>query len=109
LQVTQVFNAIPRQAELQLILRQLPDALFLDQNLEPFLTHLQRQLTLSIPSRNLTVTGSEFRLRNSDIQNRTVDVVYFFNVDLEDTGHAELMISGQGNPILAPVPVVDDE
>ncbi len=104
-QATQVPNSSPRQVEMQLILRQLPASLFQGADLEPFLVYLREQLRLSIPKRNLIVTSSGFRLENSDSENRTLDVLYFFNADLEDFSHVELILSGSGNPLFAPVPV----
>lgn len=102
---TQVPDSSPRSARIQLILRQLPESLFLEAELEPFLIQLREKLLLSIPKRNLVVTSSGFRLENSDSQNRTLEVLYFFNADLEDFDHVELIFSRPGNPLFAPVPV----
>jgi hypothetical protein len=103
--VTQVPASSPRSAEVQFMLRQLPDSIFLEANLEPFLVQLRQQLSLSIPKRNLIVTSSGFRLENSNPQNRTLDVHYFFNADLENFNHIELILAQPGNPLFAPVPV----
>ena len=103
LQVTQVPDSSPRQAEVQILLRQLPDHLFTE--LEPFLAQLREQLTLSIPKRNLIVTSSGYRLENSHRDDQLVEVVYLFNADLEEFNHAELILSGTGNPQFVPVPV----
>ena len=110
LRVSQTPDSSPRRAEVQLILRQLPDAIFQETSLEPFLGQLREQLTLSIPERNLIVTSDGFRLADSDGpdlagQNLALEVFYFFNADLEDFNHVELILSGQGNPLFAPVPV----
>ena len=105
LRVTQAPDSSPRSAEVQLILRQLPGTLFQATSFEPFLGQLREQFTLSIPERNLIVTSSGFRLENSDAANHTLMVLYFFNADLEDFSHVELIVSGQGNPLFAPVPV----
>jgi hypothetical protein len=95
----------PRRAEVQLVLRRLPGNLFLEPDLEPFLVQLRQQLTLSIPQRNLIVTSSGFELADSNAINRALNVSYFFNADLEDFNHVELILSGQGNPLFVPVPV----
>jgi hypothetical protein len=107
LQVTQIPNSSPRRAEVQLLLRQLPDNLFGE--LEPFLAQLREQLTLSIPNRNLVVTSSGYRLENSNRDEQIVNVVYLFNADLEEFSHAELIISGVGNPLFSPVPIEEVE
>ena len=109
LRVTQTPASSPRRAEVQLFLRQLPDFLFRGANLEPFLAQLRHQLTLSLPRRNLVVTSSGFRLDKSDSQNLEAEVIYFFNADLEDFSHAELVIAGKGNPLFAPMPVEKEE
>jgi len=107
LHITRVPNSSPRKAEIQLLLRQLPDNLFVE--LEPFLAQLREKLTLSIPKRNLVVTSSGYRLANSNRDEQTVNVVYLFNADLEDFSVAELIISGVGNPLFAPVPIEEVE
>ena len=106
-QVTQIPNSSPRRAEVQLLLRQLPDNLFGE--LEPFLAQLREQLTLSIPKRNLVVTSSGYRLEISNRDEQIVNVVYLFNADLEEFSHAELIISGVGNPLFSPVPIEEVE
>ena len=107
LQVSQVPNSSPRRADMQLILRQLPDKLF--RELEPFLAYLQGQLTLSIPKRNLVITSSGYTLENSNAAEQTLTVTYSFKADLEDFSHVELIIAGVGNPLFAPVPVENNE
>lgn len=104
-QVKRVTNVSPRRAEVTLILRKLPGAFFASNALEQFLARLRQQLTLSIPKRNLVVTSSGLHLLESSPADRTVKVVYYFNADLEDFAHAELIIAGEGNPLFAPVPV----
>jgi hypothetical protein len=66
-------------------------------------------MTLSLPRDNLIITSGGFRLENSDAKNNRADVLYFFNADLEGFSHAELIISGKGNPLFAPVPVEGNE
>jgi hypothetical protein len=105
LRVKQVPDSSPRSGEVRLVLRQLPDSLFQEASFEPFLAQLRERLTLSIPERNLIITSSGFRLEERDSKNRTLEVLYFFNADLEDLRYVELILSGQGNPIFAPVPV----
>lgn len=104
---SQVPNSSPRQAEVELILRQLPGSLFRDA--EPFLAQLRPQLTLSIPKRNLVITSSGYRLEKSQAAEQTMTVSYSFNADLEDFSHAELIIAGVGNPQFVPVPVEKNE
>lgn len=105
MQVIQSPNVTPLTAEMRLLLRQLPPQLFLPTNLEPFLTHLGGQLALSIPERNEAVPSSSFRLESSDTAQNSLEVVYVFKANLEDFSHVELILSGQGNPAIAPVPV----
>ena len=66
---------------------------------------LRQQLTLSIPQRNLIVTSGGFEVADSNAINRSLSVSYFFNADLEDFSHVELILSGQGNPVFVPVSV----
>ncbi|MBN1219804.1 MAG: hypothetical protein JXM69_12820 [Anaerolineae bacterium] len=103
--VSQTPDSSPRSAEMQLVLRQLPESLLLETDIESFLTQLRQHLTLSIPKRNLIVTSSGFRLVDRDVKNRTLYVIYTFNADLEDFSHVELILAGRGNPMFAPVPV----
>jgi hypothetical protein len=100
-------NSSPAQAEVQLILRQLPASLFRD--VEPFLAQLRAQLTLSIPKRNLVVPSSGYRLEKSHVAGQTIEVRYNFNADLEDFSYVELIVAGVGNPQFAPVPVERNE
>jgi hypothetical protein len=103
--ITQTPNVSPSRAEVRLILRQLPDFLFLGANLEPFLAQLRHQMTLSLPSENLVITSSGFRLEYSAVKDQQAEVIYFFNADLTGFNNAELIITGRGNPLFAPVPV----
>jgi hypothetical protein len=103
--VTQIVNSSPRRAEMHLLLSQLPAYLFSDTGPEAFLAQLREHLSLSIPKHNLIVTSTGFSLQNSDAQQHTLEVLYFFNVDLEDFSHIELILSRPGNPLFAPVPV----
>lgn len=107
--VSQTSQADPLSAQMYLILRQLPAQLFLPANLEPFLTQLGQRLALSIPQRNTTIPSDRFHLEHSDAAQRTLEVLYFFQADLEDFAHVELVLSGQGNPAFAPVPVEDNQ
>ncbi len=102
---TQIPNSSPLSVEMQLFLRQLPERVFGETEPEPFLIQLQKQLSLSIPKRNLIVASSDFRLESTDSQKRSLNVLYFFNADLEDFDHVELILSQPGNPLFAPVPV----
>lgn len=103
--VTQISNSSPRKAEMHLLLSQLPAHLFADTDPEAFLAQLREHLSLSIPKHNLIVTSTGFSLQNSDVQEHTLEVLYFFNVDLEDFSHVELILSRPGNPFFVPVPV----
>ena len=105
LQARQLPNSSPRSTEVYLLLRQMPGHIFQEANLEPFLAQLRQQLTLSIPERNLIVTSSGYYLESSDVERITLRVRYSFNADLEDFDHVELIVSGQGNPQFAPLPV----
>ena len=105
MRVSQAANASPRRAEVQLRLRQLPAALFSESNAEPFLLRLREHLSLSIPERNLIVTSTGFRLETHDAQQRSLEVSYLFNADLEEFSHVELILAQPGNPIFVPVPV----
>ncbi len=103
LSVTAVPDTGDPQAQMQLILRQLPPDVL--EAAEPFLAQLQQQLQLSIPRRNLAVTSSDFRLQNSDPQQHQLNVLYFFAADLEDFNQVELIFTQPGNPLFVPVPV----
>ena len=102
---TQTPDSSPRRTEIQLVLRQLPDKLLQEADIEPFLVQLRQQLTLSIPERNLIVTSSGYRLLDWNAEEHVLSVAYYFNADLEDFRHIELVLSGQGNPLFVPVPV----
>ena len=90
---------------MHIILRQLPAKLFQKATQEPFLAELGQRLSLSIPQRNATAPSNSFRLEQSDADQRTLDILYFFQANLENFSHVELVLSGQGNPAFAPVPV----
>lgn len=95
----------PRRAEVKLVLRQLPPRLFNQASFEPLLAQLREKLTLSIPERNLVITSTGFKQEETNTNGRALVVIYFFNADLEDFRHVELILSGQGNPLVIPVPV----
>jgi hypothetical protein len=103
-EMTQIPASSPRTVRVRLILRQLPENIG---DLEPFLTQLRQHLTLSIPKRNLIVTSSGYEVEKHDGTNQNMKVYYLFNADLEDFSHAELVFSGTGNPLFAPVPVME--
>ncbi len=105
LQATRMLDLAPRQAEVVLMLNRLPGNLFLEDNLNPFLTQLREKLTLSIPEQNLVVTSAGYQLVDKNPINHTIKVSYIFNADLENQAHVELMIAGPGNPLVMPVPV----
>lgn len=105
LKVIQIPDTSPLNAEVHIILRQLPEHIFQGANLEPFLAQLRQQLTLSIPKRNLIVTSSGFRLGQQTVEERSLQVIFAFNANLEDFNRVELILSGRGNPQFAPVPV----
>lgn len=92
-------------AHLLLALRRLPPRLLLQPEAELFLSQLRQQLSLSIPSQNMVVNSTGFQLEKIDRDAQTIDVIYFFEAALEDFSHVELILSGPGNPIFAPVPV----
>jgi hypothetical protein len=104
-QVTLVGDTSTPRAEVWLTLRQLPESLNQGATISPFLEQLGQQLSLSIPEQNLVVPSDGFRLEARDDGNSTLNVVYAFNVDLGNFSHVELILSGQGNPMFAPVPV----
>jgi hypothetical protein len=104
-QISQVPDSSPLSAEVQLILRNLPNSLLTEADAEPFLTQFHQQLTLSIPQHNLIVTSSGFRLESIDSQNYSMEVICSFNADLEDFNHVELILSSMGNPQFVPIPV----
>ena len=95
------------QAQINIILRRLPPDFNLSADLEPFLKFLQQQLSLSIPRQNLVAPSSDFQLESADLQNYTVDVTYFFEVNLSGYNHVELIIANPGNPIFVAVPVAE--
>ena len=101
----QIANSSPRQAEVQVLIRRLPPYILLDDNIDPFLSQVRHQLTLSIPNRNLVVTSSGYHLETIDQEQAILKVRYLFNADLENFAWTELILAGQGNPQFAPVPV----
>lgn len=104
-QASNITNTSPRQAEIQLMLHRLPGSLFSETGSDPFLMQLKKQLTLSIPERNLVITSTGFQLNDRDPINRTLKISYFFNTDIETLNHVELILSGPGNPLFMPVAV----
>jgi len=98
-------DSSPLQAEVQILIRQLPDHILRPDNIDPFLTQLRQQLTLSLPRRNLIVTSSGYQGEQVNPETSSLTVVYTFNADLEDFDRAELIFAGPGNPQFAPVPV----
>jgi hypothetical protein len=92
-------------ARMELILRRLPGQFLLEPEAEQFLTQLREQLRLSIPKNNLVVMSSGFQINQIDADHHLIEVVYFFDTSLEDFSHVELILSGSGNPLVAPVPV----
>ncbi len=105
LEATQIAGTSPLRAEVNVLLRRLPDSILQETNLEPFLAQLRQQLTLSLPNRNLVVTSSGFTLEQGNVAEKTLRVVYSFNANLEDFNSVEVILSGRGNPTIAPVPV----
>lgn len=109
LEIDPAANGIDRNAQMHLVLRQLPQEVLAQADVEPFLTYLGQQLTLSIPRHNLVVTSSGFQIENVDTQKRSIEVIYQFEADLKDFSHVELILTGTGNPVFAPVPVAGHE
>ena len=108
LQISPATNSTQPGAAMRLILRRLPPELSADTDTRTFLAYLEQQLKLSIPQHNLVVASGGFQLEQLDIQAGSLEVVYFFDADLEDLAHVELILSGPGNPIVAAVPVAKD-
>jgi hypothetical protein len=75
---------------------------------EPFLAQLGEQLTLSIPKKNLVVKSNGFQIETIDPENDALTVIYFFETELGDFSHVELILASPGNPVLAAVPVADN-
>lgn len=105
LEVSQAPNTAPPSAAVELTLRRLPEWLFTEVALELFLQQLRDRLSLGIPEQNLIISSSGYRLEAQDSEARTIQVLYFFNANLEDYNRVEVTFSGRGNPQLAPVPV----
>lgn len=95
----------PGSASLQLILQQLPADVLVNPQLNTFLDELEKRLTLSIPQNNLTTKSAQYQLEEVDPTQTQVTVRYSFNADLDNFDHVELIITGSGNPVFAPVPV----
>jgi hypothetical protein len=95
-------------ARMQLLLRQLPPHLLSMTEAEPFLAQLGEQLTLSIPKKNLVVKSNGFQIETIDPENDALTVIYFFETELGDFSHVELILASPGNPVLAAVPVADN-
>jgi hypothetical protein len=93
------------KAQVNIMLRRLPPDFNLNTDLEPFLKFLQQQLSLSIPRQNLVAPSNNFQLESADEQNDTAQAAYFFEVNLGDYNHVELIIANPGNPIFVAVPV----
>jgi|GEM_PF-2130991 len=102
LEITPAPDSVPRSARVKLLLRQLPENLG---DLEPFLTQVRQQLSLSIPERNLVVGSSGYQLETTEPTKQRAELFYFFEADLAGFDHAELIFSGVGNPLFVPVPV----
>lgn len=105
LTVRQLDNSSPLVAEVQVIIRQLPDYLGQAGTVDPFLAQLRQQLRLSIPQRNLIITSSGYQLVQQNTAEKSLEVTFSFNADLETFDRVEFMFAGQGNPQFAPVPV----
>jgi len=103
LEAHQIPNSSPRRTGVVIKLRRIPGIIFAAP--DPFLTQLREQLRLSVPNQNLIVTSSGYELRDSNRPEQTIDLIYFFNANLENFDHTELIIFGPGNPQYAPVPV----
>jgi hypothetical protein len=106
LEATQAANTATPTAHLRLRLRQLPADILIATNTEPFLTLLEQRLKMSIPQKNLVSAGNGFQIIDIAPQTQSVEVIYFFDVDLRSFSHVELIIANPGNPLLATVPVV---
>lgn len=103
-QVSQATTGLDAGAEMQLILRQIPPNLLATET-ELFLTELGRQLSMSIPKHNKIIASDGFKITDIDPPAHSVEVIYFFKINLEDFNHVELVLASSGNPIFAPVPV----
>jgi hypothetical protein len=97
----------PDSATLQLILQQLPAPLLSEPQLSAFLQMVGAQLTLSIPQKNLTTTSNTFQIEATNPDLAEMQVSFLFNADVLEFEHVELIVSGNGNPIFAPVPVTN--
>ena len=72
---------------------------------KPTYDELEQRITLSIPQNNLTATSMEYQLEEVDPTDTRVTLRFSFSADLGNFDHVELIITGSGNPVFAPVPV----
>ncbi len=105
LEVRAVPDAVPPNASVEMMIRNLPDHMWQGENIEAFLGQLRQQLTFSIPEENLILTSSGLNLTYQDVDTKEVWVNYRFNADLTDVERVEIILAGAGNPQFAPVPV----
>ncbi len=103
---TQIRQSTAATAEMQLELHNLPPEIASGGALETFLVELGSLVRLSLPQKNLTADSTHFQLTRTDPDSASASVSYFFEAQLDDFGHAELILAAGGNPIFAPVPVV---
>lgn len=108
-QIAQRMHQNVTTAEMELTLRRFDAGFSPDTELTPFLTQLGQQLVLSIPQHNKVIKSDGFRVERVDLENGTVEVVYLFQTPLEEFNHVELVISGVGNPLFVPIPVINDK
>jgi hypothetical protein len=108
LQISPATDSTQPGAAMRLILRRLPADIGTDTETHAFLAQVEPQLKLGIPQQNLVVASGGFQMDQLDLEEGSVDVVYFFDVDLAGLAHVELILSGPGNPIVAAIPVVDN-
>lgn len=106
IQISPATDDVHAKAALKLLLRRLPSDFILETDTEALLAQLQQRLSLSIPKYNLVTASSRFQVEQINSQNRSIEALYFFDVDLEEFNHVELIVTSPGNPLLAPVPVV---
>ncbi len=96
-------------AGMRLILRQLPANLLSEADAQAFLTRFGQQLKLSIPQQNLVTASAGFEAQSLSPQTQSIEVIYFFEVDLKELDHVELVLSSPGNPLFAAVPVANKD
>jgi hypothetical protein len=91
-------------ATVKLTLRRLPEHILASP--DDFLAQFQQQLTLSLPETNVTVVSTGYTVADSPAAAPgDLEAGYQFEANLQNSQHAELIIAGAGNPIIAPVPV----